>query len=156
MTVRTGDNRLAQTDPGGFNELKMCKSGPMLFNKFDVYVGGSLQKYGEFSVGEQDLFHAILQRGELVVEVGANIGAHTIELARLVGPEGEVHAFEPQRIVFQTLCANLALNQLTNVNASQSQSVRARNPAGSRNRSGDARQFRGVPAERRLANRCRS
>jgi len=51
----------------------------------------------------------------VVVEVGANIGAHTVDIARMVGPRGEVRAFEPQRIVFQTLCANLALNQLVNV-----------------------------------------
>jgi FkbM family methyltransferase len=37
----------------------------------------------------------------------------------MVGNDGEVHAFEPQRIVFQTLCANLALNQCTNVFARQ-------------------------------------
>jgi FkbM family methyltransferase len=58
-------------------------------------------------------------RGALVVEAGANIGAHTVELSRLVGADGEVHAFEPQRIVFQNLCANLALNHCTNVFARQ-------------------------------------
>jgi len=51
----------------------------------------------------------------MVVEVGANIGAHTLFFARHVGPTGAVLAFEPQRIVFQTLCANLALNSVTNV-----------------------------------------
>jgi FkbM family methyltransferase len=78
-------------------------------------MGGSLQKYGEFSVGEQEVFAQIVRPGAVVVEVGANIGAHTVELARLAGRGGEVHAFEPQRIVFQALCANLALNQCTNV-----------------------------------------
>ncbi len=106
-------------DPSGFNELRMCRSGPMIFNKYDVYVGGSLRKYGEFSAGEQALFGQFVQNGAIVVEVGANIGAHTVELSRLVGSDGEVHAFEPQRIVFQTLCANLALNQCTNVFARQ-------------------------------------
>jgi len=108
-----------QLDPGGFNELKMCRTGPMLYNKYDIYMGGSLQKYGEFSVGELELFAQVVRPGELVIEVGANIGAHTVELSRLVGPGGEVHAFEPQRIVFQALCANLALNQCTNVYARQ-------------------------------------
>ena len=107
-------------DPNGFNELQMCRSGPMVYNKHDIYVGGSLQKYGEFSVAEQQLFAQIVRAGTLIVEVGANIGAHTVELSRLTGFDGEVHAFEPQRIVFQTLCANLALNQCTNVFARQS------------------------------------
>lgn len=54
-----------------------------------------------------------------MVEVGANIGAHTLALAQFVGPKGRVIAFEPQRVVFQTLCANLALNSVTNVEAYQ-------------------------------------
>ena len=106
-------------DPNGFNELGMCRSGPMLYNKNDIYMGGSLQKYGEFSIFEQLLFAQVVRPGTLVVEAGANIGAHTVELSRLVGSHGEVHAFEPQRIVFQNLCANLALNQCINVFAQQ-------------------------------------
>ena len=106
-------------DPGGFNELRMCRDGPMLYNRFDAYIGQSLRKYGEFSFGEQELFRQLVRPGAVVVEVGANIGAHTVGLARLVGHGGAVIAFEPQRIPFQTLCANLALNQLANVRARQ-------------------------------------
>jgi len=52
-----------------------------------------------------------------VVEVGANIGSHTVALANLVGPTGRVLAFEPQRAIFQILCANVALNGLDQVEA---------------------------------------
>ena len=106
-------------DPSGFNELKMCRSGPMLYNKNDIFVGGSLKTYGEFSVLEQELFAQIVQPGSIVVEAGANIGAHTVGLARAATKKGAVLAFEPQRVVFQALCANLALNQCTNVYAHQ-------------------------------------
>ena len=58
-----------------------------------------------------------LREGSIVVEAGANVGAHTLFLARKVGPTGFVFAMEPQRIVFQTLCGNLALNSITNVAA---------------------------------------
>jgi FkbM family methyltransferase len=50
----------------------------------------------------------------LVIDVGANIGTHTVELSKMAG---FVLAFEPQRIAFQTLCANLALNHCRNVRA---------------------------------------
>lgn len=110
---------ITSLSPDGFNELRMCKTGPLLYNKHDIYVGGSIEKYGEFSVGEQALFAGIVHAGELVVEVGANIGAHTVQLSQLVGDDGEVYAFEPQRIVFQALCGNLALNQCANVKAWQ-------------------------------------
>src|SRR5262249_28338799 len=58
--------------------------------------------------------------GMTVVEVGANIGLLTVPFARLVAPGGKVIAFEPQRIVHQILCGNLALNALTNVFAQNS------------------------------------
>ena len=90
----------------------------MLYNFHDLYIGRSLDLYGEYSEGEIDLFGQIVQPGQVVVEVGANIGAHTVFLAHRSGPAARVLAFEPQRIVFQTLCANLALNSITNVDAS--------------------------------------
>ena len=61
------------------------------------------------------IFRQICTPGSVVIEVGANIGAHTVGLARLVGPQGRVLAFEPQRLPFQNLCANVALNSLDNV-----------------------------------------
>jgi FkbM family methyltransferase len=52
-----------------------------------------------------------------VVEAGANIGAHTVFLGRDICPDGRVYAFEPRRLIFQMLCANLALNSVGNVHA---------------------------------------
>jgi FkbM family methyltransferase len=87
----------------------------MLYNVHDKYIGRSLDLYGEFSEGEVEVFRQIVKPGAVILEVGANIGAHTVFLARAVAPEGRVFAFEPQRLVYQTLCANLALNSITNV-----------------------------------------
>jgi FkbM family methyltransferase len=105
------------TDPllaAGFNRLKACRHGWMLYNINDVYIGRSLDLYGEFSEGEIMLFRQLLRPGDVVVDVGANIGAHTVFFAKAVGPMGIVLAFEPQRVVHQTLCANIALNSLSN------------------------------------------
>lgn len=104
---------------GGFNELAKCRHGVMLFNSNDIYIGKSLRNYGEYSKGEMDLFRKIVQKNMVVVEGGANIGAHTVGLSQMLGPAGRLYAFEPQRIVFQTLCANLALNSCANVYAYQ-------------------------------------
>jgi FkbM family methyltransferase len=101
----------------GFNQIAMTRYGPILYNRNDEYIGASLARYGEFSRGEAELFEAIVPVGGLVVEGGANIGAHTVGLSRRVGPTGTVLAFEPQRLVFQALCANLALNSCANVHA---------------------------------------
>jgi FkbM family methyltransferase len=98
-----------------YNRLKACRHGQMLYNIHDMYIGRSLDLYGEYSEGEVELFRQVVQPGNVVVEVGANFGAHTVFLAQQVGIVGVVLALEPQRVVFQTLCANLALNNLPNV-----------------------------------------
>ncbi len=98
-----------------FNKQKACRYGQMLYNVHDMYIGRSLELYGEFSEGEVDLFRLLVRPGDVVVDAGANIGAHTVFFAERVGPQGLVLAFEPQRLLFQTLCANLALNSIPNV-----------------------------------------
>src|SRR5947199_9441604 len=103
----------------GFNHLKDCRHGRMLYNVNDAYVGRSLDLYGEYCEGEIELFKQLVRPGDVVIEVGANIGAHTVWLARATSPGGAVIAFEPQRLAFQTLCANLALNDIVNALAYQ-------------------------------------
>jgi FkbM family methyltransferase len=89
----------------------------MVFPARDEYVGRSLALYGEFCEGEAEVFRRLVGGGDAVVGAGANIGAHTVLLARLVGKKGAVLAFEPQPMLHQTLCANMALNNVTNVMA---------------------------------------
>jgi len=97
------------------NKTKVCRYGEMIYRPNDTYVGRSLELYGEFSESEVQLFRALVRPGQTVLEVGANIGAHTVPLAKLVGPTGKVLAFEPQRGLFYMLCGNMALNNLHQV-----------------------------------------
>ena len=91
------------------------RRGKFLVNPNDTFIGSSLIAYGEWGEAEVRLFDQLLKPGDVVVEVGANIGSHTIPLSKVVGQTGVVHAFEPQRLVHQMLNANLALNDCFNV-----------------------------------------
>lgn len=44
-----------------------------------------------------------------------NNGHFAVEFANYAGDTGKVHAFEPQRIIFQQLCGNIFINGLNNV-----------------------------------------
>lgn len=99
----------------GYYCLKQCRDGYMLYNINDRYVGNSLHEYGEFSLLEKELLSQIISPGSVLLDIGANMGAHTLWMAKAVGNEGKVYAFEPQRVLFQLLCANMALNNLLNV-----------------------------------------
>lgn len=106
-------------DSKGFNAVVKGRYGYIIFNKNDIFVGKAVEKYGEYSEHEVKLFRRLCREGGIVVEIGANIGTHTIALSEIVGKTGRVYAYEPQRIVFQTLCANIALNSLENVECYQ-------------------------------------
>lgn len=51
-----------------------------------------------------------VHRGGVAYDVGANIGIHTLLMARLAGPTGRVYAFEPVPHLFECLRTNLQLN----------------------------------------------
>jgi FkbM family methyltransferase len=48
--------------------------------------------------------------GDVVIEVGANVGIQTLHLARRVHPSGHVYAFEPTQFALAKLTTNLTLN----------------------------------------------
>jgi FkbM family methyltransferase len=60
-----------------------------------------------------------LNRGGVVIDVGANIGAFTILAARHVGPSGRVIAIEPEAGNYKQLVANVALNEPAGVETHQ-------------------------------------
>lgn len=57
----------------------------------------------------------LCQPGMTVLDIGANIGCHTLRMARRVGPQGKVIAFEPMSWAHTRLQHNLSLNAFLNV-----------------------------------------
>ena len=89
------------------------KHGPMLAFEGDQYMTPTLEKRGAYAPDEWSTLAQIARPGMVVVEIGANIGVHSIPLARACAP-APFYCFEPQQRVFQVLCANLALNGISN------------------------------------------
>ncbi|MBI4142460.1 FkbM family methyltransferase [Candidatus Uhrbacteria bacterium] len=55
-------------------------------------------------------YERILRPGDVVLDIGAHIGAHTLPMARRVGPQGCVVAIEPTASAFRKLTRNIAAN----------------------------------------------
>lgn len=96
-------------------QLLRTKHGLLQCPTNDQFIGQSLFYYGEYSEHELQLYQKIIKPGDVVVEVGSNIGAHTVPLGKSVGVDGKVMAFEPQPFIYSLLCANIGLNELSNV-----------------------------------------
>ena len=70
----------------------------------------SIYLLGAFERSTVATLKKLVKPGDVVFDIGANIGSHTLGLARSVGPHGRVYAFEPADFAFAKLQRNLALN----------------------------------------------
>jgi FkbM family methyltransferase len=94
---------------------KVCRHGIFSYLPHDLFVGRSLDVYGEFSEHEVALFQQLLRPGAVVIEAGANIGALTVPIARAVCGAGRLIAYEPQAVLAALLARNVGANGLAQV-----------------------------------------
>jgi FkbM family methyltransferase len=94
-----------------FKDIK-AKRGDFRILTFDMFISKYLEKYGEWAEFECEVYDNFIKNNFVVIEVGSHIGSHTIPLAKLAS---YVIAYEPQRLIYQTLCHNIVKNNLTNV-----------------------------------------
>jgi FkbM family methyltransferase len=95
--------------------IKNCRHGLFMYNLNDLFIGRGMDIYGEWCDAELTCLGQVIKTGDTIIDVGANIGTHTVFFSKKVGRGGTVYAFEPQKVTFEFLCANLALNGLLNV-----------------------------------------
>lgn len=90
--------------------------------KFYVRTPGELRNLDPAGHAQQEqkileLISASVHAGDIVFDIGANVGFYTVLLAQVVGARGQVIAFEPNTESYLHLQDNLKLNGLTNVRA---------------------------------------
>jgi FkbM family methyltransferase len=80
--------------------------------RLDLREGIDLSIYllGAFEWRTIHSYSPLIAPGDVVFDIGANIGAHTLQLAKRVGPAGRVYAFEPTQYAYGKLLANMSLN----------------------------------------------
>jgi FkbM family methyltransferase len=70
----------------------------------------SIYLLGAFERPTVAAFDKLVRPGSVIFDIGANVGAHTLQLAKRAAPNGRVFAFEPADFAFEKLRKNLALN----------------------------------------------
>jgi FkbM family methyltransferase len=103
------------------NVLVSCDHGLFVVNRFDhthTGISGFLLDHGNNNTVEADITIQSLKDIEnpVIFDIGANIGTYTSWVANWsANKNGTVYSFEPQRIIFQMLCANMSINNIFNV-----------------------------------------
>jgi len=78
-----------------------------------------LSIWGTYEPPVTELFKKEIKRGDVVLDIGAHIGYYTLILAKLVGENGRVYAFEPDPTNFNLLEKNVKANSYKNVSLVQ-------------------------------------
>jgi len=89
---------------------------PASFNCITTYV---VCEQGDWFEDEVRFLRRLLQPGQCVIDIGANYGAYTLSMAKLVGAAGRVWAFEPASDTARHLRESVAANQFTQVSLIQ-------------------------------------
>ncbi|WP_294328366.1 FkbM family methyltransferase [uncultured Chryseobacterium sp.] len=70
---------------------------------------------GEYEKNEIDYLYSVLQKGDIFIDVGGNIGLFSLNASKLVGNNGKVYAFEAFKPNYEKFSRHLILNQSQNV-----------------------------------------
>ena len=91
------------------------KSGELFRIRNNDNLGISVLKGEDFEEATQYEIMSRIRENMTVLDIGANIGYYTVQMATKVGPHGKVIAFEPSPIIWEELQYNVSLNKLDNV-----------------------------------------
>ena len=93
----------------GFDKLRIRCSTENA-NSSRVYLLGFESNLTQF-----DIYRMCAKPGTAVIDVGSNIGIHSLVLSICVGVRGKVYAFEPVPSIRTKMEENLRINNITNV-----------------------------------------
>lgn len=107
-----------------YGEIIEIQGSKMYLNVWDkdLVMRKTFRAYAFNRIHEENttnLFKKSCKKGDVIVDLGANIGYFTLLAARLVGEKGRVYAFEPEPKNFNYLLKNVKLNSYHNVTCIQ-------------------------------------
>lgn len=114
-----------------YNETKWCKFIPNNYSykkhkfrqieregiKYELDLSELIDWHIYFGIKEDAKYHFfnLIQKGSVVIDVGANIGDMTLNFSKRVGKEGAVYSFEPFLASFRKLTKHIEINGCENV-----------------------------------------
>jgi FkbM family methyltransferase len=81
-----------------------------------TWIGAKIFYLGDYEPELKLAFKTIIKKGDTILDIGANVGFHSLYFAELAGKNGKVLAFEPVPYNFDVLNTNIKLNSYENIN----------------------------------------
>jgi FkbM family methyltransferase len=100
--------------PGHAVKRLTTRTGDAFEADLSSFLEWQLWAFGGYEEHFAELFRLLVQPGDRCLDIGANVGVHTVRLAKLAGPAGEVIAVEADAELARRNEANLIRNQVGN------------------------------------------
>lgn len=71
---------------------------------------------GSYEPQLRNVFRKLINKDDIILDIGANIGYHSLLFSEVCGPNGKVYSFEPVKKNYTQLIKNIELNQIKNIN----------------------------------------
>ncbi len=114
LCYHTGEEAFLKNAGGGFR-VAVLRNGARMGVTLDEHSFRQIYFYGTYEPEVTALMRHLAKPGQVWLDVGANIGYFTIFIASLVGPTGEVHAFEPNPDMMKQIARSVRLNGVEHV-----------------------------------------
>lgn len=95
--------------------LHDIKTKTLINCSFRSYMESMVAINGFWEHQESLLINKFINEGDYVIDIGANVGIHTLRIAKNTGSKGKVLAIEPNTEVYERLKNNIYLNNLENI-----------------------------------------
>jgi FkbM family methyltransferase len=105
----------ASRHPGRDVRQLTTRNGDAFEADLSSFLEWQLWAFGGHEEHLAELFRLLVRPGDRCLDIGANVGVHTVRLAKLAGPDAEVIAVEADPELARRTVANLARNQVGHV-----------------------------------------
>lgn len=101
----------------GWQTVKPLQNSFIINCDTATWIGAKIVYTGDYETAFKEVVKSFLKKGDYVLDIGANIGFHTLFFAEIVGEQGKVTAFEPVPYNYQALQHNISLNNFSHITA---------------------------------------
>lgn len=108
-------NRSFIIKKGNERDLYKTRFNELYWLDKNNYLDQCIIREGYFEKDSTNATLHLVKKGDVVFDIGANIGYYSVLLAKLVGPMGRVFSFEPTNYFCQVLKINIEANNSNNV-----------------------------------------
>ena len=95
--------------------ITRLRGGERIIVDVSDYCGRPIYYWGDYDRRVTQICVDVLSPGDYMLDIGANYGEVALAAASRVGPEGAVHAFEPNPRIWRYLQVSAELNGLSNL-----------------------------------------